>query len=335
MREAFRMKIEEDASDEKISKWLRSQGVGRTYKKDGRSPSPISARVTNDLWKDPFYYGIWEYGDLAVDLREKNPYYMPMISKEEYDILIERYYGNQPHKGKKEVKEEHQDTMPLDERFIVTADGAFLSFNIPNKKRFYANLAELRKTNPTATLKDVVKSSQIRFACKNKQSAFYNFEKKFDEIEEAILRKLQTFAVDEKHYEEYRVFMEGQYKGKQAENLRKKRITQRNKNDTESQLHEYVRKNGSLKKDEIEKKVYENEKKRLSALIESMEKELAEFKKSERNDILEFESFFDMLNNADQYYKHASYVQKRFICRILFSNILLTHEKTLQIQPKP
>ncbi len=129
--------------------------------------------MLNDLWKDPFYYGIFEYGDISVDLREKNPYYMPMITQEEYDILIERYYGNRPHMGKKEAKDEHIEVMPLDEQFIKTADGSYLSFNLPNKKRFLSKLTILKRTNPQATLRDLIQPNQIRYGCKNKKSQFY------------------------------------------------------------------------------------------------------------------------------------------------------------------
>jgi hypothetical protein len=41
------------------------------------------------------------------------------------------------------------------------------------------------------------------------------------------------------------------------------------------------------------------------------------------------------LNNAKDFYKRASYVQKRKIAKILFLNIKIDHEKRLQIKVKP
>ncbi len=149
------------------------------------------------------------------------------------------------------------------------------------------------------------------------------------------MEKLQTFHIDEKHHTEYRIFMEGRYKERQTQIAQEKRTIQRNKNNTESKLTSYVVRNASIKKDKTEERIYIEEKKRLENLISGMEQELSDLTSDSRNEILEFESFFNILNNADMYYKNASYVQKRLICRILFSNILLTPEKTLQIAVKP
>jgi hypothetical protein len=46
------------------------------------------------------------------------------------------------------------------------------------------------------------------------------------------------------------------------------------------------------------------------------------------------ELFIDILNNAEQYYKRANYVQKGKIAKILFLNIKIDHQKRLLIQPK-
>lgn len=66
-----------------------------------------------------------------------------------------------------------------------------------------------------------------------------------------------------------------------------------------------------------------------------MDQESLKLTTDARNELLEFEAFFQILNNTDTYYSQASYVQKRMIVSILFSNILLTPEKTLQIAIKP
>jgi len=50
--------------------------------------------------------------------------------------------------------------------------------------------------------------------------------------------------------------------------------------------------------------------------------------------MLELDIFIEVLNNAQEFYKKASYVRKRKICKILFSNIKFTHEKRLLVQPK-
>lgn len=240
MKEAFRIKIEENKSDEFIAKWLQSKGVVREYRKEGKKATFISARTLNDVWKDPFYYGIFEYGDIATDQFEKNPYYEPVITKEEHIILMERHYSNKPHKGDKTVKQEHVDVMPFDDRFIKTTDDSYLSFNLPNKKRFLQKLDNLKKTNPDILLKDIVKPNQIYYGCKNKKSLFYGFEITFDKIEQLIIEKLKTLYITESHYEEYRIFMEGTYKDRQQQIAQDKRILERNRVTANDNLSKYV-----------------------------------------------------------------------------------------------
>lgn len=63
--------------------------------------------------------------------------------------------------------------------------------------------------------------------------------------------------------------------------------------------------------------------------------ELVEVNKYEGNELVELEVFIDILNNAKNYYKKASYVQKRKIAKVLFSNIKINTKKELVIQIKP
>lgn len=51
--------------------------------------------------------------------------------------------------------------------------------------------------------------------------------------------------------------------------------------------------------------------------------------------MMEYEAFFELLQNADQYYLEANNVQKRMISRILLLNIVLDARKALQIQVRP
>lgn len=51
--------------------------------------------------------------------------------------------------------------------------------------------------------------------------------------------------------------------------------------------------------------------------------------------MMEYEAFFELLQNADQYYLEANNVQKRMISRILLLNIVLDTRKALQIQVRP
>ena len=90
-----------------------------------------------------------------------------------------------------------------------------------------------------------------------------------------------------------------------------------------------------IKKDEDEARIYEETKSDFDRKIKSLRKQVEEMDDTERNEIVELEVFIDILNNAKNYYKKASYVQKRKIAKILFSNIKINTKKELVIQIKP
>jgi len=97
---------------------------------------------------------------------------------------------------------------------------------------------------------------------------------------------------------------------------------------------QYMKDNMSIKKDKEEEEVYENAKKEYDRKINFLRKEIESLDESERDEMLELEVFIDLLNKTQELYTKASYVRKRKICKILFSNIKITHEKRLLIQPK-
>lgn len=90
-----------------------------------------------------------------------------------------------------------------------------------------------------------------------------------------------------------------------------------------------------INKDEDEARIYEETKEDFDRKIKSLRKQVEEMDDTERNEIVELEVFIDILNNAKNYYKKASYVQKRKIAKILFSNIKINTKKELVIQIKP
>ena len=81
---------------------------------------------------------------------------------------------------------------------------------------------------------------------------------------------------------------------------------------------------------EVEKKSLLLIEERFTFLMNELIKE-----KKNRNESMEVEAFMNVLCGADSYYKDASYVQKRKITKILFSNIVLDHTKRLHIAVKP
>lgn len=86
---------------------------------------------------------------------------------------------------------------------------------------------------------------------------------------------------------------------------------------------------------DAERKIYNEEVERYDNQIELLEKERSEIDLSERNEIVELRIFLDMLNKSGEYFRKASYVQKRRISKILFSNIVIDNKKRLTIAVNP
>jgi len=113
MKEAFRMKIYDNRSDEYIAKRLNNNGYERTYKKDKNKITYANPKRLTDIWTDAFYYGVFNSGGISSDQREQNPYYEPLITVEEYQILWDRYAKKSKELSPKEIKEELQELMPI------------------------------------------------------------------------------------------------------------------------------------------------------------------------------------------------------------------------------
>ena len=69
--------------------------------------------------------------------------------------------------------------------------------------------------------------------------------------------------------------------------------------------------------------------------IELLQKELEDIVISERDQLMEFEIFIDILQKAGKYYKKVNYVQKAKIFEILFLNITVDKQKRLTVTVKP
>lgn len=162
-KEVFRRKVYENQTDEMIWKYLVSSGFRRKFKTANRESLP-NKKGLYKIWLDPFYYGILISGNNETDLRDgANPYYQPLITEEEHQILLDRYIRANPASLRTyKTSEEYDDIKPFPNKFILY-DGQGLSFELPNPKRFRTALAKLKVNKPDASLKDIVKSNQIKY----------------------------------------------------------------------------------------------------------------------------------------------------------------------------
>ena len=326
IKKAFEMKIYDNKSDHTIVTRLKANWY---YKLSGKGvKSDVSEKNFYRVRIDPVYYWMFTVNEKVIDLREVNPHYHPIISEAEHNILLNNYLKSKNKKIWTKENKKYDEITPFWNN-VVTEDDFKLSFYLPNPSRFDKKLNRLQSEWKKVTLKDVVTPEQIRYKCWNKNSNHYKLEIQFSKLEKAIINMLKKLNITDEMYQEYVKFATNW-----MDKLYKKSTEERNRitlaiNKLKWEKNNLIKKNMRIERDEDEQKIYENTKKELDKNIELLKDEIWDLDTWERNKILEFEIFLDILQKADQYYKKADYVQKRKISKILFSNILVGPKKII------
>jgi len=334
MREAFEMKLYMNESDKKIAEWLNANDFYVETKNTKKRVSP------GNLYRiriDSFYYGIYVSGETIMDMRHEdvNPFYKPIISEEEHQKLIDRHDKSKPVLAPRERKGDTKEYDPFPQHFLKTEDGYSLSCYIPNPLRFKKKLLKLRETNPKASLNDIVENHQIRFKVGNAKSKHHKAEITFDVVEKKVLKMLDTLKINKEAYDEYKNFINSELDKINMENEEKQSKLTLQLNRAKRTKKDYIQKNMHIQKNKDEEEVYQEEIQRYNIKIQVLQDKRNDITISERNKMLEFELFVKVLHNAGKYYRKATYVQKRKIVEILFSNIVIHNKKRLTIAVKP
>lgn len=141
IKKAFEMKLEWIV-ESRIKEFLDASWFHRKFKNDGRKEY-IKKSLLNKMFRDDFYYWKLISWDNFVDLLEVNPYFKPIVSEDEFQILQERYYLNPASLVyRSKTKDEYENLKVFDIDFLLTEDNFWLTFNIPNKKRFSDKIIE-------------------------------------------------------------------------------------------------------------------------------------------------------------------------------------------------
>ena len=334
MREAFELKIYAKATDVYISERLNDNDFYRLQKSGKRIYMNIN--TLRRIWKDPFYYGIYEVGGKRSDQRVDNPQYKPLITEAEYELLKEEYTKRTKRQLKKvSVPDKYHSIIPLPPGMLIDSEGYPLVRYVAKMKEFNQKLEELRETNPRADYDDVVSSRHIRYRVSNKESKSYKLELTFDKIEEAIIKKLDQINIDEKELAKYLAYKEQEFimENKIAREQRIK-ITEEI-NQLAEQKEQYARDNIHFRRSMQHKDEYQEQLKSFDKQINKLEKEFKKIKFDERNILREFEVFVSILQNIGEYYRNASFVQRKNLSEILRLNILVDREKGLTVQANP
>lgn len=130
------------------------------------------------------------------------------------------------------------------------------------------------------------------------------------------------------NFDEYREFQLNQYDNTMKKNNERRRKLQLQINHTSSIMENYARNfNKQNSPDELQKKVYHTDIQKYQDQIDYLQQELGKLVTDHRNAILELDAFIFGINEMYKNYDTASYVRKRKITSMLFSNIIITPEK--------
>lgn len=232
--------------------------------------------------------------------------------------------------------EEYDEIKPFPNKFILY-EGQGLTFELPNPKRFRNALTKLKVSNPEATLKDIVKPSQIKYKLAgikiNEKQLSFDGEMLISCVSEYFKH---CFKVNEKSYEIYREFQLKDYDVTMKKINEKRRVLQNQFNHTSSLMENYARSfNKQNNPDELQKKVYHEDIQKYQDQLDYLQKELNETSVNHRNAILDLDAFVQGLSKLGESYDKATYVRKRKIVSLLFSNIIITSEKQVKFEAKP
>ena len=333
LRRAFEMKLYEDCTDEQIVLYMKKNNVCKIAK-DGTTTFPDSKKLKTQLWTDSFYYGAFRYGDEVKNLKDVNPHFEPVISEDEYRMLLRKIQKREDARIIK-FDDEKAYVFPFEEKLLKAENGDPFTPTIANIKRFRTKLNELRIEKPDATLADVVMPQQIDYRLINTKWPQKNQNIKFSDAIPFILDLLKRLNLSQEMYQNYCTFAREQFEKSDDEIVEERHQIQFNLNKIDGDFKKFLKKNLWKDRDKAEEEVYQSEKKDFEILSASLKDDLAKNERKDKATVMEFEAFVGFLKNADVYYSKANYVQKRKIASILISNIKISPQWELQIEIKP
>lgn len=331
--EAFQKKLHENTTNKKIARWMNDNGYRYKY---GDRTLKMDDQKVGDMVKDTFYYWLliaWKnQSDQLVD----NPYFKPCISEDEFEVIKAKWIKAQWWQPYQQSKDENEQCYLLPDQFIFWEHGNLLSPGIPNKWRYKKKLKELQKTKPGKILADIIKPHQITYNVGNKKSEDYGTSIKGNEITTIIRDALSKISIQADTYETYVNDMRDHIK--RANHRRWVILKEHTKsiNHRNNKLTDFIANKGHLKGgDEKEREVYKQWRKEIEDTINTITNERNKLEKRGKETALELDVFIGILNNADDYYERASYVQKAEITKIFFSNIIVNKKNEYNLAVKP
>lgn len=333
IKEAFKKKLYSYATDREILEWLDTQGYQREYPYSDRVTTYSHSKNMGNVWRDPFYYGVYESGDISVDYRDGNlnPYYQPLISEEEHQMLVARICE----RGKSSTKKKPylQELFPVEYGFIRTEDKSVLTPTLPNKHRFIKKLSKLRETYPQATLKDIVMPHQIYLRCGNKHSPYYRLSLPYSDILAEILDAIRTISSPTllESYELYSHWHNTIYKQDIHQQKENKKSLKLRLGAVKKRRDTYIQTSLTRTLTPKEEELHNYSLITYAKQIETLEDELANLQHEETWELLSESEYADVVTNLSEIFSLATYQEKSILTSLLFSDITINKNKTITL----
>lgn len=334
IKEAFRMKIYEQKSDEDIWKYLKRNDYKRIYK---NKETELNKKSLYKIWLDEFYYWILVVGNNQVDLREANAYYKPIIEQSEHQILLERHLKKDPASLRTyKTKDEYDELKPFENKFIIFEWWWGLTFNLPLKSRYLKKLAILKTNNPDSTLKDVVKANNIKYSNSKIRVDGKLLSINADVVIDYVYKYLKSHRkINAEAYEEYVKHQREAFDDSNKKNNEKRTKLQLQYNNINNRQELFISQNLGKNRTIKEEAVYQKQVLAYQSQLDDIMADINSLEMSYRNKVAEFSAFLGTMIKAPDQYLKKSYVRKRKFINLLFSNIIIDNKKRLRLVPKP
>lgn len=340
MKEAFRKKVEDKASDVVIANWLNDNDF---YKTKWKKREKVTSSALYAVWIDSFYYWMFVDWKNSQDLREVEWLnFIPMIPEEWHNELVDRFFAKKKVTEIKNTKwrtDEYAYSLP--EWMLKTMDWYALVPYITKKKFRLEKYEELKKENPSLTLEEFMESKFIRYEIKTLNAKKLKSSKRSnnsplainqDEVERFIERMLYKITITKAQYDHYLLYF-----NKKLDNI--VRVSENKKSSINMRLwsltkerREYIKKYMGYNFRDWEKELYDDTIKQFDEKEYRLRLELNDIQISERSQMEEFSNFLQILQKAGELYRKSSKVRKKKICKLLVSNIFIDNKKELHIE---
>lgn len=204
-----------------------------------------------------------------------------------------------------------------------------MTFCLPNPARHRKKLAKLQETIPTATLKDVVKPTQIQFKCTTKSSKQRNETVRYGTLYDWIIKVISSFSLPDNVSKKVIKKLNQNLKDKNSYASKRIKQLELNRGKIEKELDEAIEISLSRKLDSKEVKIYEKKKLELEQKIASMNVEIADLKKVPWNKKLEAELLIKLIKEVVKSCWNFDYVRLKKTTKIFVSNIVYGTDSTV------